>query len=87
MRITIEMTEAESRSTVIGRDDADAARAQSVSEAAPTDGGPPPATLRLALDAQGEEEVREEETAEHGTRAGGPPDWLREVIDGGAAVS
>ncbi|WP_140634435.1 hypothetical protein [Methylibium rhizosphaerae] len=90
MRIIIETTDGESRTTVIGRGEGGSGpRDVAVIDGPPTDGGPAPNTLRQMLGVQDgkQEDARANEPATgDATRAGGPPDWLRDVIDGGAAT-
>ena len=85
MRITIEMSEAESRSTTIHREMIGAGAAEPAAQEAPAfNGGPPPEPLLVALGARGEAGA----AAPPGpgdTDAGGPPNWLVDVITGGAA--
>jgi hypothetical protein len=90
MRIIIETTDADSRTAVIRHDgEGDVPRGEAVIAGPPLDGGPAPDTLRQLLDAQdgAQSDARADEPATaDATRAGAPPDWLREVIDGGAAA-
>jgi hypothetical protein len=89
MRITIETTGAESQSIVMYRDNGDTViGGKSAPEAAPpTDAGPPPETLLLALEAETETGAKRQTTSSdtNVTKVDGPPAWLRDVIDGGAA--
>ena len=84
MRITIEMTEAERRSTVIGQEaGAGAATMSAAPEAAAINGGSPPESLLLALGARSELSAATG-TAESGDRdAGGPPSWLVDMLSAG----
>jgi hypothetical protein len=85
VRITIEMTEAESRSTTIHREVLGAAAAEPAAhEAAAFNGGPPPEPLLIALGARTEGGANAP-PGPGDTDAGGPPNWLVDVITGGAA--
>ena len=84
MRITIEMTEAESRSTMISQEVGGAmATGPAAREAPAINGGSPPEPLLLALGAKSQ--LAAAGTADGGDRdAGAPPSWLVDLITGGA---
>ena len=84
MRITIEMTEAESRSTTIHREVGGAVTTGQVEREPPaSDGGPPAQALLLALG--GKAELGAEGLGVGGdSDAGGPPGWLVDIMTGGA---
>jgi hypothetical protein len=84
VRITIEMTEAESRSTMISQEVGGSMATVSAAREAPAiNGGSPPEPLLLALGAKSE--LAAAGTADGGDRdAGGPPSWLVDMITAGA---
>lgn len=83
MRITIEMSEAESRSTSIHREIGGATTGQAERESPATDAGPPPEALLLALG--GRAELGPQVLGVSGDAdAGGPPSWLVDIMTGGA---
>jgi hypothetical protein len=92
MRITIEVNEVGDQPTVVHQQNGHAVvNGQTAQQAASsaTDGGPPPEALVRALEAEGETSAEEGRqttgSSESGIEVDGPPTWLRDVIDGGAA--
>jgi len=85
VRITIEMTESESRSAMISQEVGGAvATVSAAREATAINGGSPPEALLLALGAKSE--LAAAGTADGGDRdAGGPPSWLMDLITRGAS--
>ncbi|GJD99760.1 hypothetical protein [Methylobacterium isbiliense] len=80
MRITIDMSEAESRSATIHPAPAGSA---GVEEPA-ANGGAAPVSLLMALGASGPEGAADPmPTSREGLDGGGAPDWLIGVIEGG----
>lgn len=80
MRITIDITEPEGRSTIITREGA--VQQPGTTEAPAADGGRPPEALLLALGAKAE--AGTEGTVARGADidAGKPPSWLVDVVPG-----
>jgi hypothetical protein len=87
MRITIELSEAEGRSATIDSASHPASAQAAGPESPTTDGGAAPLSLLMALGAPG---VGDAGTPagpsapdRQGIDAGGPPEWLMGVIEGG----
>ena len=80
MRITIDISEPEGRSTIITREGA--AQQTGTAEAPATDGGQPPEALMLALGAKAEAGAEGTVARDGDIDAGKPPSWLVDVIPG-----
>jgi hypothetical protein len=86
MRIIIELTEAESRSTTIQQPTVTTQPAtQASGEAPPIDGGPPPEALLMALRAKPDDAFASGRPSAINGDAGEPPRWLVDAVAVGPA--